>query len=168
LAWEALVEQEVRLKQMDDLLRRASSGDQEAFGDLLDFTVNHSSTPWLVPAREVLVAAEIIARLGAAHGSLGGRQRLAGVLIMRAHDLVNDDPVRADTLWFEAASILYELAHEGDELAAYGLLNGLTDRADRGDEECAQMLNGVVETLPPATLRKARKLVQQTKVEGVS
>lgn len=146
---------------MDGLLR-SGAGDEAALCGLVEFAMLHSH----VPPREMLVGAEMFARLAGAKGGMNGRSKLAAVLLCRAYDLYGDDFQRADELWWEAIHVMYDLAIEGDEAAGACLLGSLTERADRGEEHSANMLNQIVETLPASMLAAVRQLTEKIKAEA--
>lgn len=132
---------------------REAAGDRSALLALVHVCLRDLG----VPSRESLTGAEVFARLAASDGSAVGRSTLAAVLLARSNELMADDFDRSEAIWAESALLMFDLAKEGDELAASSLMRGLSVRADAGDEESALVLNDLVDALPPATLAAARQ-----------
>lgn len=148
----------------EQMLLRMAAGDCSA---LLYFTRILMQSDESIPPREALVAAECFASLAASTGSPAARSALASVLVCRSSELRADDPERSENIWWMAASMMFDLATEnGDEAAASALLQGLSARADAGDEEAAVLLNETIAALPPATLKAAQSFQLQTKTEA--
>lgn len=116
-----------------------------------------------MPKREALVAAEAYATMAACTGTVEGRAKLAAVKFLRFEDFKADKPELAEGYWWGAAELMYPLALAGDVPAASLLLDGLTARADTGDEDAGMMFNELVQLLPPATLAGARRIKEEAK-----
>lgn len=144
----------------DVLMWSAAHGDKEAqmlmaLGALMA-KGEYVPRPNDPPVRELLIAAEVFARLAAVDNELRPASMLAAVLKARADDLMTDSPQRAEETWQEAAELMYACAMAGDTEAAACLIAELTRRADCGSEEAACQLNNVVAAIPPDTLAEVR------------
>lgn len=98
-----------------------------------------------------LEAIESVARVSALTGSKQSLRQLAAILLIHSR-APHAIAARSERLWYEAAGVMYELARDGDKLAAAALINGCTDRADEGDEDAALLLNNIVSVLPAETV----------------
>lgn len=137
-----------------EMFLRFAAGDSSA----LLFLAHAMMQPGVqLPKREALVAAECFATLAASDGQDVTTSTLAAILLCRSDDLKADDPERSEGLWWHAAELLFALAEKGDDLAASSLMEGLSERADAGDEESALLLNELVEKMSPVMLKAARE-----------
>ena len=140
----------------------AANGDNGA-QDILARTLLESAGTNL-PTREALTGAEVLARLAAANGTPEGLRLLAVVLLCRASDLADDDPIRSTRIRWEAVHILETLTEAGVGEAAPCLLSELEAMADEGDEFAAQSLNKWSALLPASVAQAARTPAEPAEV----
>jgi hypothetical protein len=143
-----------------DLYVAAAGGEAEAFDALTDAALFHASTD--VPPREVLAAAELLARLGSINGGVTGKRKLAAVLLMRSANLAEDDADRAGNLLWQAIAVLEELALLSDRDGAVCLLHHLGLMADSGDEDAGVRLNSWVGRLSADVVGRAANFARRS------
>lgn len=146
----------------EQILLRHAAGDQSTLLFLAEILMQpNEQIPW----REALIMAEVFAGLAATSGSIRARNSLAAVTLCRSDDFREDNPERAESIWWSAAAMMFDLALEGDESAALMLTQRLEERADAGCEESATLLNETVDALPPSVLTAARAYEEKVAAE---
>ena len=94
---------------MHTIFELAAKGEKMALGILTNMVLSYVGK---YPTREVLAAAEMMARLWAKTGDVTGRCKFAGVLMHRADDLAKDDADRASHYRWWGVSEMLDLVNE--------------------------------------------------------
>jgi hypothetical protein len=156
---DKIEEQEAEaLALQDQLFVDAAKGEKAALGILTNMILFYIGK---YPTREVLAAAEMVARLWAKTGDVTGRCTFAGVLMHRADDLAKDDADRASHYRWWGVSEMLDLANDGVVDVDRSLMGHLTVMADEGDEAAAVLLNELSEKFPARVVQAANADVRQ-------
>lgn len=126
----------------------AAQGDRASQCDLRDNALRNAGE--LVPEREGLICAEVMARLAASHGHGEDVLSLCAVLLLRAAHADNQgNESRCRAFWHEAVKLMEALVSAGELNGLTILAATLASLADDGDELAAVKLNLLMESLSP-------------------
>ncbi len=138
---------------VDDLpmIELAAAGDREAQTILRDGLLAECNMPERTLSHlELVIKAEVFARLAAAHGGAMDKLYLGAVLLLRSeHFREAGEADLAEAFQFEAFNEFDALLALGDTDALAILANAASRKADDGDEIAGLMLGRIVESLTP-------------------
>jgi hypothetical protein len=133
----------------DALILDAAKGGQAAQTQLCQIAFEHGNQGRMNMTAAV-TAAEIFARMAAAHGDQGSRFRLAGVLMLCAGHAWNmGDSGESSAYQIEAVVLLNTLADEGNEEAATSLATLIPELAPDIISAAADAARGAAEPRDP-------------------
>ena len=132
------------------LMALAAVGNGEAFALMRDALIASANEPSaLIPAEELMLQAEVFARL-AAELSPMDKLALAAILCMRSKDqtMLGNEP-RSAAFLKEVYGIFDEVLIAGDHCAAATLVRSLSLMADGGDDTALIVLERLIAVLSP-------------------
>lgn len=146
----------------------AASGNLEAQTILRDGLMAECNAPERTLSHfELLVKAEVFARLAAAHGGAMDRLYLGAVLLIRADQCrAEGDAELADAFQFEAFTEFDTLVAMGNTDALAILVNGVSINADAGNEFAALILQRVIANLTPQDAAAIAATVHNLEMEA--
>ena len=157
----ATIEQSGALDEyLSNMLRDAAKGVRPAQAELTDYALHRSGNPKFEV--EVMVGAEVFARLAAQHGEGDDQIRLAGVLMKRAeHMLAQGQDERAKQFAVEAFLALEPLFEHGQPEPLLGSAALLNEGVGEGeDERNAVLFDAAIAALKPASAKAITKHIK--------